>query len=59
MHFLIDEDLPRSTANILRQHGHEAMDVRDLGLRGARDADIAAYAKKNDLCLLYWGLRFC
>lgn len=46
MPFLIDEDLHRSTAEILRQHGHETLDVRDIGFRGASDADIAAYAKK-------------
>jgi predicted nuclease of predicted toxin-antitoxin system len=52
MRFLIDEDLPRSTDNLLRQYGHEAIDVRDIGLRGASDADIAAYAQKHGLCLL-------
>ena len=35
MQFLIDEDLPRSTGNLLRLYGHEAIDVRDIGLRGA------------------------
>jgi predicted nuclease of predicted toxin-antitoxin system len=52
MRFLVDEDLPRSTDSLLRQYGHEAIDVRDIGLRGARDPDIAAYAQKHGLCLL-------
>ncbi len=52
MRFLVDEDLPRSTDSLLRQHGHEAIDVRDIGLRGASDADIATYAQKHGLCLL-------
>jgi predicted nuclease of predicted toxin-antitoxin system len=52
MRFLVDEDLPWSTAKILCQHSHETTDVRDIGYRGASDADIAAYAKKNDLCLI-------
>jgi predicted nuclease of predicted toxin-antitoxin system len=52
MRFLIDEDLPRSVGNLVRQYGHDALDVRDIGLRGARDADIAAHAKKHGLCLL-------
>jgi len=32
MRFLIDEDLPRSTDDLLRRYGHEAIDVRDIGL---------------------------
>ncbi len=38
MRFLIDEDMPRSTGNLLRQYGHEAVDMRDIGLRSAKDA---------------------
>ena len=52
MRFLIDEDLPRSTGDLLRQYGHEAIDVRDIGLRGSKDPEIAAYAQKNGLSLL-------
>jgi len=52
MQFLIDEDLPRSTANLLRQYGHEAIDVRDIGLRGAKDSEIVLYAQSKGLCLL-------
>ena len=52
MRFLVDEDLPRLTDNLLRQYGHEAIDVRDIGLRGASDADVASYAQKYGLCLL-------
>ncbi|GAH98136.1 unnamed protein product [marine sediment metagenome] len=36
MQFLIDEDLPRSTGDLLRSYGHKAIDVRDIGLRGER-----------------------
>ena len=52
MRFLIDEDLPRSTGEILRIYRHEAIDIRDIGLRGAIDSTIASYARKNELCLL-------
>jgi len=45
--FLIDEDLPRSTANLLRQYSHEAIDVRDIGYRGAQDIQIAEYARAS------------
>jgi predicted nuclease of predicted toxin-antitoxin system len=52
MRFLIDEDLPRSAAGLLRQFGHEAIEVRDSSLRGMGDADIALYAERHGLCLL-------
>lgn len=32
--FVIDEDLPRSTAKLLKANGFEALDVRDYGLKG-------------------------
>lgn len=52
MRFLIDEDLPRSVGDLIRRHGHEATDIRDIGLRGAKDSQIAAYARENKLCLI-------
>lgn len=52
MKFLIDEDLPRSTGELIRRYGHEAIDVRDIGLRGAKDSEIASYAQSKGLCLL-------
>jgi predicted nuclease of predicted toxin-antitoxin system len=52
MRFLIDEDLPRLTKNLLQRHNHEAVDVRDIGLRGAKDYQIAAYAQSKGLCLV-------
>ena len=52
MRFLIDADLPRRTAIAIRAAGHEAFDVRDIGLRSASDAEIAAHAKKGGLCLI-------
>jgi predicted nuclease of predicted toxin-antitoxin system len=52
MKFLVDEDLPRSAASVLHELGHEAVDVRDIGLRGASDERIAAYAKAQGLCLV-------
>ncbi|MBW1801190.1 MAG: DUF5615 family PIN-like protein [Deltaproteobacteria bacterium] len=52
MRFLIDEDLPRSTGFLLRQYGHDAIDVREIGLKGAKDSEIAAYARKDGLSLL-------
>lgn len=40
---LVDEDMPRSLAVVLRRHGIDAHDVRDVGLRSAPDQRIFAY----------------
>lgn len=58
MRFLIDEDLPRSLVNLFQQYGHEAFHVRDVGLRAAPDEEIAAYAQRNNLCLISGDLGF-
>jgi predicted nuclease of predicted toxin-antitoxin system len=52
MHFLIDADLPRSLAASIRQRGHEATDVRDIGLRNAKDPVFACYAREHNFCLI-------
>jgi predicted nuclease of predicted toxin-antitoxin system len=52
MRFLIDADLPRPTADLVRSFGHEATDVRAIGLGGAPDDRIAAHAQEHGLCLL-------
>jgi predicted nuclease of predicted toxin-antitoxin system len=57
VHFLIDACLPLEFAPPLRRYGHTATDVRGIGMRKADDAEIAAYARTNRLCLLTedWG----
>ena len=52
MRFLIDADLPRSAADVVRRYGHEAVDVRDIGLRSAKDPEVARYAQVEGLCLI-------
>jgi predicted nuclease of predicted toxin-antitoxin system len=52
MHFLVDADLPRSSGDIVRQHGHEAVDVRDIGLGDAKDPSIVGHAQMAGLCLI-------
>ena len=52
MRFLIDANMPRSTVELLKRHDHEAVDVRDIGMAGASDGDIAAYAQQNRLALV-------
>ena len=41
---LVDEDMPRPTAGLLRSLDIDAIDVRDVGLKGATEAKIL------DLC---------
>ncbi|MDA8336148.1 MAG: DUF5615 family PIN-like protein [Peptococcaceae bacterium] len=55
---LIDEDPPRSTAPLLRSLGYDALDVRDIGLRGARDDEIFAYAYKADATIVTGDVGF-
>ncbi len=52
MNFLIDASVPRSAGTVLRELGHEATDVRDVGMRDAPDDIIAAYAKDHRLVLV-------
>ena len=52
MKFLVDENLPRSTGELLQNLGYEFADVRDVGLRGASDSEVAAYAQKQKFCLI-------
>jgi len=44
--------MPRLCHNVLRQAGHEATDVRDIGMGGDADTDIASHAIRHQLCIL-------
>lgn len=52
MRFLIDANMPRSAAAAVRRWGHEASDVRDIGLGGAADSDIARHAREHGLAVV-------
>ena len=39
--FVVDDDMPRSTAPALRQAGWPAEDVRDVGLAGHEDGNVS------------------
>lgn len=38
---------------------YEVVDMRDIGLRGAKDVEIANYAQSRKLCILSGDLGFC
>ncbi len=52
MRFLLDANMPRSAAGAVQRLGHEAVDVREIGLGGAEDKQIAAYAREHGLTLI-------
>jgi predicted nuclease of predicted toxin-antitoxin system len=58
MRFLMDASLPRSATGLLRQMGHDAIDVRDIGMRSATDDVIAAHARRNQQVLVTRDLDF-
>ena len=56
--FVIDEDMPRSTAKALKKRGYEALDARDTGLRGKSDEEVFKFAQKERAVLLTGDLGF-
>jgi predicted nuclease of predicted toxin-antitoxin system len=56
--FLIDEDIPRSAAKVLRDRGYEVLDVRDCGLRGEPDEEVFKFAQEEKAVLLTGDLGF-
>jgi predicted nuclease of predicted toxin-antitoxin system len=42
--FLVDESLPRAVTRALTSGGYDTVDVRDAGLSGATDAEVARTA---------------
>lgn len=45
--FLLDADMPKSSAEVIRSLGFEIEDVRDIGMRAAKDREIMDYASRN------------
>ncbi|MBI5025821.1 MAG: DUF5615 family PIN-like protein [Nitrospirae bacterium] len=56
--FVIDEDMPRSTAKVLRNRGYTVLDVRDCGLRGKSDDEVFRFAQKEKAIILTGDLGF-
>ncbi len=52
MKFLVDAQLPPALARWLREAGHDAQAVRELGLREAEDADFWKHALANDAAII-------
>ncbi|HEV2330184.1 MAG TPA: DUF5615 family PIN-like protein [Verrucomicrobiae bacterium] len=52
MKFIVDAQLPPALAHWLREAGHEAQAVREVGLREAEDGDIWNHALKTGAVIL-------
>lgn len=44
--FLLDANMPRSSAGLLRSLGYDVEDVRDIGMKVSNDQEIIQYALK-------------
>jgi predicted nuclease of predicted toxin-antitoxin system len=58
MKFLLDQNLSPRTTAFLRRLGLEVKDVRDVGLWGATDQDIYAFAKSEGFILVTYDVDF-
>ena len=56
--FLLDADMPRSSAELIRSLGHDVEDVRDIGLGEAKDEEIVEYALRNCRVIVTRNLGF-
>ncbi len=56
--FLLDADMPRSSAEAIRAIGYDVRDVRDLGMRYAEDKAIIEYAQKSGRIVVTRDLDF-
>jgi predicted nuclease of predicted toxin-antitoxin system len=56
--FLVDEDMPRSTARALQHAGYQAEDVRDVGLTSQPDTAVYAYAQAHQQTLVTADMGF-
>ena len=46
--FLLDADMPRSSAEVIRSTGYDVEDVRDIEMGAAKDREIIEYALENE-----------
>ena len=52
LQILVDEDMPRPTTRLLQSLGIDAIDLRDIGLRGSTDAEVFGYAQKHRMIII-------
>jgi len=52
LRFLLDADMPCSSAKVIRSIGYDVEDVRDIGMKSARDREIIKYALDNSRIII-------
>lgn len=50
--FLLDADMPRSSAGVIKALGFDIEDIRDIGMGQAKDREIMEYAIENDRIII-------
>lgn len=58
MRWLLDQGIPRSTGSRLRDAGHDAIHVGDIGMSAAIDMDIMAYALRKKRIIVTFDADF-
>ena len=58
MRFKVDENLPTELAELLRQHGHDALTVADERLKGSSDTIVAGVCQQEGRVLISMDLDF-
>lgn len=58
MRFKIDENVHSDAAGMLRHHGHDALTVREQGLRGGADSDITDVCRQEERAIITLDLDF-
>ncbi|RIK50647.1 MAG: hypothetical protein DCC59_13040 [Chloroflexi bacterium] len=58
LRFITDEDVPRSTARVLRDAGFDAVDVRNVGLQGKSDDEVFRYAQEENRLIVTCDMGF-
>lgn len=57
MRLLIDEDVPRSVADLFQERGHEVILVRDVLLPGTPDPVVAAAGDQMEAIVVTWNQK--
>lgn len=57
MRFIVDEDVPKSAADFLRDRGHEPIHVHEVLLPGSADYLIARWAHENAAIVVTCNLK--
>lgn len=58
MRWLLDQGLPRSVAFLLREAGHDAIHVGDIGMAAAKDRDLIVLASAEQRIIVTFDADF-